>query len=270
MPRPPRPSPRPPLDNMLPEGSVNSDPASRHMSDHGGTLYHDHMRASSLQRMVSALTDGALSEEDGGGVTVTSPAGRCTSNIAPHNNNNHNDVQHHDGQGQHACMRNAGGVHGGGVLDAEEDHRSPGGLYNHHHRQSPALLPHTHSLMEFEDQQGALLYAQFLHNHALNVDALNNVGAIHGTPPGTAAGHKVVVQNGKESSSPPLLPPSTARECTICCDAHASLQVMKCKHRMCLQCAMHLSEPQALGPPRCPFCRQVLVGFEVHRIGAVV
>lgn len=51
-------------------------------------------------------------------------------------------------------------------------------------------------------------------------------------------------------------------ECTICCDGQARLSVKGCAHRMCLQCAMHLADPRAVGPPRCPFCRNVLTAFE--------
>lgn len=102
-----------------------------------------------------------------------------------------------------------------------------GTLYRDHVRATSRRLHHENAEAE---EDGALLYTQYLR------------------PP-----------QGKVKGKPAV---ALTTECTICCDGQARLSVQGCAHRMCVQCAMHLADPRAVGPPRCPFCRNVLTAFE--------
>ena len=103
-----------------------------------------------------------------------------------------------------------------------------GTLYRDHVR-AASLQQLCHENAQGLEEDGALLYAQFLQ------------------PPSSVKAKPAAVLTA---------------ECTICCDGQAKLCVKGCGHRMCVQCAMHLADPRALGPPRCPFCRNVLTAFE--------
>lgn len=50
-------------------------------------------------------------------------------------------------------------------------------------------------------------------------------------------------------------------ECGVCLDQNVEVAFSGCAHKLCLECARNLTR-QDKRPPNCPFCRQMVTGFQ--------
>ena len=59
-----------------------------------------------------------------------------------------------------------------------------------------------------------------------------------------------------------LLP--TIARCGVCMDEDTDILVIQpCTHRLCLGCCRELVKLHTLKPALCPFCRRIILGFDI-------